>query len=219
MRQTINAQLRNLTINLVRLGLAIDQNWPVFKSSERVIRWQNFKNIAFTLKDEPYEKVYEECKKNRDYNFLLLDGAMIQMLYKFDNRDNLIGHILSFYPHYDFARFQDFPDEYEELFYGTKHFTDILEGKAITFPLRFDFSQEHTEFIHPMVHATLGNYRDCRIPISKPVSPYRFISFILRNFYSVKFYNLNLSEEFEDNLTFDDTITENEKGLLHFTYE
>ena len=219
MRQEIHTQLRNLTTILVKLGLSIDQNWPIFKSRERVIIWQNYKNIAFTLKDEPYERVYEECKRNSDYNFLLLDGAIIQMLYKFDNHDNLTGHILSFYPHYDFARFQDFPDEYEELFYGTKHFADMLEGKTITFPLRFDFSQEHTEIIHPMVHATFGNYRDCRIPISKPISPYRFISFILRNFYAVKFYDLNLSEQFKDGINFDTKITENEKDLLHFTYE
>ena len=32
-----------------------------------------------------------------DYNFLLLDGAVIQMIYEFDHRDNIVGHILSFY--------------------------------------------------------------------------------------------------------------------------
>jgi len=217
-RQEINRQLKDITISLIEKSFSIHQNWPVFKSDTRIIVWQNFKNIAFSLKDEAYHIIYSEIIKQEDYNFLLLDGAIIQMLYQFDHRDNIIGHVLAFYPHPSFIKYQDFPNEYEDLFYGDELFADMQEGKIITFPLRFDFSEIHNEIIHPKVHLTLGNFQDCRIPVSKPLSPKRFISFILRNFYLQKFIDADIEKFLEDDLSFEETITLEEKKLLHFHY-
>jgi hypothetical protein len=93
-----------------------------------------------------------------------------------------------------------------------------MDKKTIIFPIRFDFSKTHTDVIHPIAHATFGNYKDCRIPISNPISPKRFVSFILRNFYNYKFMEELLENELLSNLSFDETITANEKKLLHFNY-
>ena len=199
-------------------SFSVLENWPTFKADERVLVWQNFKNIAFLLKDEPYNVIYKQIYTQQDFNFLLLDGAIIQMLYKFNNKDELIGHILSFYPHPSFIKYQDFPETYEELIYGNELFSDIQIGKTVTFPLRFDFSETHNEIIHPKVHLTLGNFQDCRIPVSKPLSPKRFVSFILRNFYLQKFIDTDIEKHLEDDLSFDETITLEEKKLLHFHY-
>ncbi len=217
-RQEIHRQLKYITRLLVEKSIAIHQKWPIFDPNKRQIIWERFKNIAFSLKNEPYEIVYNKIVEMEDYNFLLLDGAVIQMMYEFDHRNNIIGHILSFYPHYDLTRYQDMPEDYEKLFYGTRLFVDIREEKVVTFPLRFDFSQTHNEIIHPKVHLTLGNYKDCRIPVSKPLSPNRFISFILRNFYFQKFKETNIEKDLKDDLVFEETITEKERYLLHFHY-
>ena len=217
-RQEIHRQLREITILLVKKSIVIHQKWPIFDSKKRQIVWEGFKNIAFSLKNESYETIYNNIVEMEDYNFLLLDGAVIQMIYEFDHRDNIVGHILSFYPHYDLTRYQDMPEEYEKLFYGNNLFVDIREEKVVTFPLRFDFSQTHNEIIHPKVHLTLGNYRDCRIPVSKPLPPNRFISFILRNFYFQKFKEAKIEESLKDDLLFDETITQREKNLLHLHY-
>ena len=179
----------------------------------------NFKNLAFTLKDQRYEIMYNECLKEGDYNFLLLDGALLQMKYEFDNRGNLVGHILSFYPHPNMERYQDNPQEYEKLHYGNEFFTDIVEGKILASPLRFDYSQDHTDIVHPRVHACLGNYKDCRIPINKPISPNRFVSFILRNFYYRKFEETKIDKDLEVKMSFNQTITSSEKQILHFAYD
>ena len=188
------------------------------KYVNNVIIWENYKNIAFSHKDEPYNILYEKCRLNRDYNFMLLDGALIQMKYEF-YRNSLIAHILSFYPHPELEKFQDYPEEYENLYYSNELFSDIIERKTIIFPLRFDFSQEHTELIHPKIHVTLGNYKDCRIPVSKPLSPNKFILFILRNFYFFKFQQTNTDNLIKCNIKFNEEITNKEKKLLYINYE
>lgn len=217
-RQEIDRQLRDITIQLMKRNFCIYQKWPKFRHKERIIVWEGFKNIAFLLKDEPYNVIYKKIVLEEDFNFLLLDHGVIQMLYKFDNNDNIIGHILSFYPQPIFIKYQDFPKHYEELIYGDELFGDIQVGKIISFPLRFDFSETHNECIHPRVHLTLGNFQSCRIPVSKPLSPKRFISFILRNFYFDKFIETDIERCLKDDLIFKETITPLEKQLLHFHY-
>ncbi len=218
MRQKINKQLRNLTIYLVKKSFSIHQNWPSFLNDQGIIVWDNYKNLSFVLKDEPYEVIYEQCRLNQDYNFLLLDGAIIQMKYMFDFSDNLKGHILTFYPHFDLVKYQDIPEEYEDTFYGNTLFTEICDGKTIPFPLRFDYSTKHTELIHPKVHATFGNYSDCRIPVNRPITPIKFVLFILRNFYYQKYLGTSIENDLTDDLQFDELITEEERKLIHFCH-
>lgn len=215
-RQAILKEIRNLTNLLVGKNISIKQNYPKYTDNE--IIWENYANIAFSLKDEPYETIYNSCVENRDYNFMLIDGGIIQLKYQFI-RNKITGHVLSYYPNPNFEKYQDIPDKFEELYFGNELFTDILDKKTIIFPIRFDFSETHTDIIHPKVHATFGNYTDCRIPISKPISPNRFVSFVLRNFYYHKFLEENLKDEIKLNLSFDELITNNEKELIHLTYK
>ncbi|MEQ9414856.1 MAG: DUF2290 domain-containing protein [Cyclobacteriaceae bacterium] len=215
-RTKINTQIRNLTQLLVKRSIVVSQNYPVYESN--MLRWGKYQNLAFILKDEPYETIYSKCKDARDYNFMLIDGALIQMQYEF-KQNNLISHVLGYYPNPNFENYQDNPEEFEELYFGIDLFTDMINKKTIIFPIRFDYSQTHTDIIHPKAHATFGNYRDCRIPISKPLSPNRFISFILRNFYNFKFTEENLDGVIPLDLVFSEQVTSNEKKLLHLTYE
>ncbi len=215
-RVAIHREIKNLTIFLVDKSISINQNFPRYSNNELV--WENFKNIAFTLKNESYERIYKTCVEEKDYNIMLLDGGLLQLKYQF-RKNKIVAHILSFYPNPDFEKFQDNPEEFEELYFGNELFTDILDKKAIIFPIRFDFSNVHTDVIHPKVHCTFGNYKDCRIPITKPISPKRFVSFILRNFYSFKFFEDNLEDKLVSNLSFTEQTTADEKKIIHLTYE
>jgi len=216
-KKAINRELRHLTELLIRKSISINQNWITERNNETV--WNGYKGLAFSLQNEPYEVVYFKCKNEKDYNFMLIDGSLLQFQYKFDNRGRLIEHILSFMPNPSFEKHQDNPETFEELYYGNELFTSILEKRTIVFPLRFDFSQTHNNVIHPKIHATLGNYKDCRIPIAKPIGPKKFISFILRNFYNFKFVELNLEKDLVSTLNFTESITVAEQKLLHFTYD
>jgi len=212
----ISKELRDLTTLLVEKGISIDQNWPSVNQND--IRWDNYQGLAFSLQNQPYEDIFEVCRKERDFNFMLIDGSLIQMQYRFA-RNNINSHILSFLPNPSFEKYQDNPEEFEKLYYGIELFTNIIDKKTIIFPIRFDFSEKHEEIIHPKIHATFGNYKDCRIPIAKPISPKRFISFILRNFYNYKFIETEIEKSLLSKISFEYNITENEKKLLHITYE
>ena len=214
-RVAIHKEIKSLTSLLVNRSISIKQNFPKYVDGEIV--WENYQNLSFSLKDEAYEVMYNVCVENKDYNFMLIDGGIIQLKYRFV-RNKIAGHILCFFPNPTFERYQDSPEEFEELYFGNQLFTDILDKKTIIFPIRFDFSDVHTDIIHPKIHATLGNYNDCRIPITRPVSPKRFVSFILRNFYNYKFMDEEIEGELNSELCFDEHVTNGEKELLHFHF-
>lgn len=95
-------------------------------------------------------------------------------------------------------------------------FAEIVNKNLVPFPLRFDFDIRETSYVdihHPKSHLTLGQYENCRIPVSAPITPYQFINFILRRFYN------NAYQEFHSEITTFDgsfrlTISDNEKNLL-----
>ncbi|MEQ1560476.1 MAG: DUF2290 domain-containing protein [Methyloglobulus sp.] len=140
----------------------------------------------------------------------MLDGALIQMLYSY--RDNkLVFHRLAFFPAPNLESFQNEPDIYED----DEIYADILGRNIVTFPIRFDYDPDNFEEIeHPKTHATLGQYKNCRIPVSEPLTPEIFIVFLLRNFYNTAFqkYTQKLNTS---SYRFNQTITNKEKSLLH----
>ena len=47
----------------------------------------------------------------------------------------------------------------------------------------FDFdTTAFSDYIHPMSHFTVGQYRNCRIPVLGALTPYRFLNVVLRPF-------------------------------------
>ncbi len=111
----------------------------------------------------------------------MLDGALIQMSYRVKN-DLVETHRLAFFPSPYLEGFQNEPDLYiEELVYA-----EVIWKNIVPFPLRFDFDSRegvYEELRHPKSHLTLGQYKNCRIPVCAPLTPYHFVSFLLRHFY------------------------------------
>lgn len=62
-------------------------------------------------------------------------------------------------------------------------------GKTIVLALKAAYLHaQHPDWkiavtFNPMSHLTLGQYENCRIPVSSAISPYQFISFVMKNFY------------------------------------
>src|SRR5690606_9999259 len=111
-------------------------------------------------------------------NMKLVDGALLQMMYSVQG-DALLRHRLAFYPSPNLLPFQDAADSYmrDELF------VEIVQRRIVPFPLRFDFDGRenvHVDVCHPKSHLTLGDVKDCRIPVSAPLTPRWFLEFILR---------------------------------------
>lgn len=134
------------------------------------------------------------------------------MLYRFQNKQ-LITHVLAFSPSPDLESFQNDPEYYQ----SGEIFANVNTENTVPIPFRFDFDSREqvvVDVYHPQSHLTLGRYKNCRIPVSAPLTPYHFIQFILRNFYDTK------SQKFSGKLSsfgksFDLTITERERELLY----
>lgn len=207
-------QITDLTVKLVELGLCDEQNFPAIqiRDGEAAITVPGSPNFSIALRNVQYKKIYEELDRSRSFNMRMLDGGLIQLLYTFKN-DHLDSHHLAYFPSPDLEAFQNDPDLYlEEQIYA-----DILAKNIVPFPIRFDFDladRKHIDVIHPKSHLTLGQYRNCRIPVVSPLSPVAFIRFLLRNFYNTayKLYEQQIGVEMTH---FADSITVNEQKIPH----
>jgi hypothetical protein len=117
------------------------------------------------------------------FSAVLNDGSLIQMDYDVD-ADGIVRHRLNFFPcvaslnvaNIDFEQ-SSIEDEVKRIIR-----TDPLEHIRPYTAIRFDYERNMPDQSHPACHATLLR-SDCRIPVSRPLSPSRFMRFICENFY------------------------------------
>jgi hypothetical protein len=213
--EKVRQQMEVLTADLIGLSLCDRQNFPSvreFGEGCREVGIRNNAGLTFALKNVPYSDIYSELDKNHSYNMRMLDGALLQMMYRF--RDNQIeSHRLAFFPSPFLEDFQNNPEIYQDdLVYA-----EVIMKNIVPFPIRFDYDSRDeivVDIEHPMSHFTMGQYQNCRIPVTAPITPFHFISFILRNFYNTAYieYCAKLSV-FND--AFEESISRNEEQLIH----
>jgi hypothetical protein len=133
------------------------------------------------LDDEPYEMFYAKQASLGAYSLKLPDAALIQMSYQFSGR-SLLTHRLAFLPSPDLTPFQDDP----EMYMIGATYLEIVGHQVMSVPMRFDFDvrPEVVTLGHAAAHLTLGQYANCRIPVSGPVLPTVFADFVIRHFYA-----------------------------------
>ena len=178
-RQHINALIRHLQL----VGL-VDDYQEAFERQTKFteISFSNAKYITNAFRNIDYPEIYSMFAQHRVFNARLLDGAFIQMLYLFEENE-LIKHRLAFLPPPDSVYYNGNIGSEG----SASELTNVIEGNRIGQPLRFDynFSNEvHIDVNHPKSHLTIGDYANCRIPVSAALTPYWFLYFILQNFYS-----------------------------------
>lgn len=221
MIKKINNQIEAITKLFIKNGDSIDQNHSI--RNEQKIYWEGFTDISYVLKEEKkYETVYEEMRSERDYNILCLDGAIFQFMYEFDKRGKkIITQRLAYFPNINTEVLED-DDEYAEKHYNSLSlFSDIYNKRSIVCPIRFDFDNDiskYKERNHYYSHCTLANYKNCRMPVAGPITPYRFMDFILKNFYN-ELYKKDYKTKFECPIRMKNLLTTTEKQDLHFSFE
>jgi hypothetical protein len=160
--------------------------------------------------DIDYSDIHRELTKKKSYSAKFLDGGLLQLMYRFEG-DQLLQHRLAHYPSADLRPFQEDPESYmrDELY------VEIISRRIVPFPVRFDFDvKNHEDVIHPKCHLTLGDVKDCRMPVTGPLTPRWFFEFILRNFYQTKEHDFVAALP-KHRLQFEATITQKERGLIH----
>ncbi|MFE8035270.1 DUF2290 domain-containing protein [Thiohalocapsa marina] len=208
-------QINHLTAALIELGICDDQNSAFYRETTKDQSEVTFAGtwaLNVALKDWDYDDVHSRLLEARAYNMKLLDGALIQMMYDFHG-ETLLRHRLAFFPSPSLKPFQEEP----ELYMQDAMFLEIVARRIVPFPIRFDFDGREAVYepvSHPKSHLTLGQYENCRIPVTAPVSPYWFLDFLLRNFYNTAFSQIadKLPAEQE---AFNETIFPEERRIVH----
>ena len=207
----IVSEISTLTTDLIKYSITNDQIFPSLRTDKNLTSIDFGKNdISFILKNKPYEDIFDQIAESRAYNFKLLDGSLIQLMYQFID-EKIHCHRLAFFPNPHFDEYQNNPEMYD----NDDLFADIIMKNIVPVPIRFDFDSREGVFEdvkHPQSHLTLGQYKNCRIPVSSPLTPSQFTYFILRNFYNTLYFRYLEGFNFPD-YCFYERITTNEMSL------
>ena len=210
---TIYKQINFITSTLIEAGICVSQNFPSNKNGNVTFEGKN--KISIALKNAPYADLYTELLNTKCYNMRLIDGALIQLMYYFKG-NNLVSHRLSFLPSPHLEDYQNAAERYDnDELYG-----DVVRENIVPCPIRFDFSNNdtsHRDIYHSKTHLTLGEFSYCRIPVSSPLLPVEFLSFIMRHFYFEDRNELiNRKIYAMPKTPFADSIAESEMLASHF---
>lgn len=174
-------EINRIISGLVEVGLVDDQNFAIQKQVRTLteVTFQGASEVGFGLKGSEYQATYRHFTAKRTYNVKMLDGGLVQIMYAF-LRDSLQRHRLGFFPALEREEFEDTSDDLEDVYreWSALH--------TVRFPIRFDYDisdSKHVVKDHPKSHLTLGDFAECRIPATSPLTPSQFFDFILRNFY------------------------------------
>ncbi|CAM3714822.1 DUF2290 domain-containing protein [Phaeobacter inhibens] len=214
--KAVEAEISHITSKLVEVGLCADQNWPSVRTANHedgqiaIVGIDAVDSLSFALKNVEYQETYEELKRRRCYNFSMVDGGLVQLMYRFQ-KNALISHTVGFWPSPDLLDFQNNAEVYQE----DVLYSEVIERNIIVAPLRIDFDpQNFREYHHPRTHLTIGQFKNCRIPVSAPFTPYQFMNLVLRAFYNTAFnsYCATLTPKAPH---FEECITAFEQSLPH----
>lgn len=212
----VYSQVINVTQKVIRLGLTVQENRPY--RNKNIVAWEGLKNLSTALKSIPYYEKFSVISDEDNFNFKFADGAFVQMLYEFDiTGGKLKKHRLVYFPAPNLERYDENIEEYNGPYFGDSEFHDLLDKHIVSVPLRFDYSdddQHYVECDHPYSHLTLGEFKNCRIPVSKPVTPNSFINFVLHSFYKTVIRDYCDNFRFNVDSQFEFTISNKETTLL-----
>jgi hypothetical protein len=211
MKDEIVRQINDITSKLIEVNLSVQQHFPSLKDENIYIAGNH--DLSTALKNIPYQDIYTVLDKENNYNIKMIDGALIQLMYSFSG-DELIKYRLAFFPSPNLDEFQNNSEIYET----DDIYADVIDKNIVTSPIRFDYDpKNHISLEHPKSHLTIGQYKNCRIPIFAPITPNMFIDFILRNFYNTAHTKFSEILNFDKKVLFQHCIDNDEKNVLHIS--
>ena len=212
--QATTQQIRDIINSLIVASLVNHQMYPACRKIGKLtsVIIDGSPDLSTSMKSLPYEDIYNALRSAGAYHMQMIDGALVQLLYTFEN-NNLLSHRLAYFP----SPLLESYDEAAEFYDHEPLFGDIFSKISIRSPIRFDYSSSDKEYIdidHPRSHMTIGKHKSCRVPVSGPLTPFRFMRFLLRNFYGPAYSSVNFDTKATQS-RFADTISSNEKKILH----
>jgi hypothetical protein len=173
----VRRQLDEVYSRAIRTGISVKQNYPSIDAPRMI---GELGGASLALKNIPYRQIYTEFDGHNLYHLKLADGALMQFQYAFDEGGELTRHRLAYFPSPELPS----ADEAPELYTHDELYGDILLERLVRFPIRFDYDPgNYQPVFHAHSHLTLGQFDNCRIPASHPLSPHAFLLFVVRNLY------------------------------------
>lgn len=185
----IKEQIDAILAWAIAAGLCDDQNFPFERRGGRPetveVTFDQAEYAGVSLRNYTYDEIYAQLRDRRAYNARLADGSLLQMSYRFAAASGVLEqHRLALFPVPDLSEFSSNVD----LFGEDDIYAELLRRNVVPVPLRFDYDRASAnELSHPASHLTIGQYPNCRIPVSAPLAPAVFVEFIVRNFYHTAF--------------------------------
>lgn len=214
--QQTGQQIRDVIHLLMMESLIDHQNYPSSRTSgtQTIIGISGSPDLSISMREIDYSEIYQLLVAAGAYHIKMIDGGIIQLLYTFEN-NAIHSHRLCYFPSPSLEAY----DEMAQLYEDDEVFADIFSRFTIRSPMRFDYSANEDEFVefdHPKSHMTIGHYKDCRIPVTGPLTPFRFMRFLLRSFYYCAYGRVNLDHR-ATQTAFQNSITQGEQTLLHIS--
>ena len=211
----VTTQLREVFARTIEAGVAVRQNYPSITGFGSVKAIGNLQT-SVALRNVAYSDTYMELVENNQFHIMLPDGGVMLFQYRFNCEGQLLKHRLCYFPSPQLPTVEEAP----ELYHNDQLYADILLDRIVRFPVRFDYDPEsYRPRFHPQSHLTLGQFENCRIPVSCPVSPNDFLKFVLLNFYHLAYRrHLNKFEKRSRSWSVRSCLTEHERGLPFLTF-
>jgi hypothetical protein len=218
--KSVHSQFKEVISRLVRSSLSVSQQFPSIKEEGNYVTVGHLDGSvnSIALKNIPYKDIYLEIEGSGAFHSKLVDGSMLTMQYQFcvtEGTAKLRKHRLCFFPSPELPSYDSCPMLYE----ADNMFLDIVKCNMVRFPIRFDYDPDNkVDIYHPSSHLSLGQYENCRIPVTMPVSPAKFALFIVRNFYHSAYKSKkNIFDQKMPYITPVHTISNTEKNISYFS--
>lgn len=96
--KSIKEDIDGLISELIGKGVCDDSNFSAIRTSgsKADVTFSGSEHVSIALGDIEYAEIYRELADKRSYNMRLVDGALLQMMYRVEG-DELLQHRLAFY--------------------------------------------------------------------------------------------------------------------------
>jgi len=157
------------------------------------------------IRNENIIDIYKLAINDFDYDILLYDESILQFEFsKLEENINL-RYVYCQFP-YDFPTYEVYLknigynyDEVRDKFRGDyEQEVNEAELKKICIYVRYDYDPlSYEPIVHAASHFHFGNNNTIRIPISRIITPYSFVLFILKHAYYTQWSSLMKNNDFK----------------------
>ena len=92
-------EVQSIILRMIEAGLSNQQNYPSMRTigHRSEIGITGAPSISMSMKVRPYAEIYDELDRAHAYHLKMIDGALLQMCYRFERR-TITAHRLSVFP-------------------------------------------------------------------------------------------------------------------------